>query len=379
MYEYYLKIKYQRKERYNMKLNSIKIVNFRNYEDIKYEFDDYINIIYGKNGVGKTNLVEAIYVLALTKSFRTNNDKNLIKKGEISTKIEGVVKKENTKNNYQVIINKEGKKVKIDNNIQSRISDYIANILVIVLEPEEQTIFKEAPSSRRKLINIAISELKKEYLILLNNYNKVLKQRNFYLRESFINGNRSKEYLNILTDSLVTYGLKIYSIRNEFINKINSYIKDYYLDIFGYGELLIKYDSDYNNKTKEEIIKMYDKNYNRELGIGKTLFGIHHDDLIFLLDNKNISEYGSNGQQKNAILSFKLAEIEVIKDEINEYPILILDDIYSALDNSKIKNIMSKINSNIQTFITTTEINRINKNIKNKAKIIKVNNERIEG
>lgn len=361
-----------------MKLSSIKIVNFRNYEHEKIDFNDSLNIIYGNNGEGKTNLVEAIYALSLTKSFRTNNDKNLIKNGEVSTKIEGVVVNNNTENIYQVLLNKEGKKVKIDNNIKAKISDYVANINIILLEPEEQTIFSNSPSIRRKLLNIEISKLNKDYLIVLNDYNKILKQRNFYIRELFINGNASKEYLNILTEKLVTYGLKIHDLRKKFIEKINEHIGKCYEDIFESGNLSIKYVSDFNNKNKEEIIEIYNKSYNRELSIGKTLYGIHHDDLIFLLDKKDISEWGSNGQQKNAILSFKLAELEVVKQENGEYPILILDDIFSALDNNKIKNIMKKIDSNIQTFITTTELKRINKKLLENAKLIKVNNGKIE-
>lgn len=361
-----------------MKLSSIKIVNFRNYEHENIEFSDSLNIIYGNNGEGKTNLVEAIYALSLTKSFRTNNDKNLIKNGELSTKIEGVVAKNNTENIYQVLINKEGKKVKIDNNIQAKISDYVANINIILLEPEEQTIFSSSPSIRRNLLNIEISKLKKEYLIELNNYNKILKQRNFYIRELFINGNASRDYLNILTDELVTYGMKIHEMRKKFVEKINEYIGISYEEIFGRGNLSIRYVSDYNNKSKEEILELYNKNYNRELSLGKTAYGIHHDDLVFLLDKKNISEWGSNGQQKNAILSFKLAELEVVNDENGEYPILILDDIFSALDNNKIKNIMKKINGNIQTFITTTELRRINKKLLENAKLFKVTNGKIE-
>lgn len=354
-----------------MKINTLKLVNFRNYERVKLNFNDSLNIIYGNNGVGKTNLVEAIYALSLTKSFRTGLDKNLIKKGELSTKIEGVVET-NTTNNYQVIINKEGKKVKIDNNQILKISDYIASINIVLLQPEEQTIFSDSPAIRRKLLNIEISQLKSEYIIYLNNYNKILKQRNFYLRELYINGNSSKDYLNILTKKLIEYGKKINDIRYNFINKINEFIVKSYLDIFSAGNLKIKYISDYNNKSEDEIFDIYVKNYNKEINLGKTMYGIHHDDIIFLLDKQNIAEWGSNGQRKNAIFAFKLAEIEVIKEEKGCYPILILDDLFSALDNDKIKNIVKLLNNDIQTFITTTELDRIDKVLISNAKVFNV-------
>jgi len=354
-----------------MKINSLKIKNFRNYDKLEINFNENLNIIYGNNGVGKTNLVEAIYALSLTKSFRTNNDKNLIKKDELSTKIEGVVET-NTTNNYQVILNKEGKKVKIDNNMVNKISDYISKINIILLQPEEQMIFSSSPAIRRKLLNIEISQLKNEYIVYLNNYNKILKQRNFYLKELYINGNASRDYLNILTKKLIEYGLKIYDMRLYFINKINEYISKCYQDIFETGELEIKYVSDYKKRNIDELFEMYEKNYNKEIILGKTSLGIHHDDVIFLLDKQNISEWGSNGQRKNAIFAFKLAEIEVFKEERGDYPILILDDLFSALDNIKIKNIVKLLDNNIQTFITTTELERIDNKLLSNASLFNV-------
>ncbi len=364
-------IKYNAKEGQIMKLNTIKLINFRNYPKVELNFNNHLNIIYGNNGEGKTNLVEAIYVLSITKSFRSNDDKMLIKDGELSTKIEGEIEND-TKNNYQVIISKDGKKVKINNNIISKLSDYITKINVILLLPDEQTIFTSSPQSRRKLINIEISKLEKEYIVYLNNYNKILKQRNFYLRDLYINGNASKDYLDILTQKLVEWGFKIFNLREKFINSINEIISKKYQSICHDGEIFINYRSDYKNKSKEEIIKIYDKNYKRELAMGKTLYGIHHDDIIFLLDNKDISEWGSNGQKKNAIFAFKLAEIDLIMKEKNTLPLLILDDLFSALDNEKVKNIINLLNDNIQTFITTTELDRLDEKLLATSSIYKV-------
>ena len=355
-----------------MKITSLKLVNFRNYDKVKLDFSNSLNIIYGNNGVGKTNLVEAIYSLSLTKSFRTNNDKNLIKNSELSTKIEGEIS-DYTTTNYQVVINKEGKKVKIDNSTISKLSDYISNINIILLEPEEQTIFNASPATRRKLLNIEISQLNKEYILYLNNYNKTLKQRNFYLRELFINGNASKDYLNILTKQLIEYGKKINELRKEFVDNINFYIKDKYQKVFGEGNLRIKYISDFNKKDVDNLFEVFVKNYNKEINLGKTFIGIHHDDIIFELDGHNIGEWGSNGQRKNAIFAFKLSEIEVFKQIKGSNPILILDDLFSALDNNKIKNIVELLKDDVQTFITTTELERLDNNLLIDAKLFKVN------
>ena len=248
---------------------------------------------------------------------------------------------------------------------------YITNINVVVLQPNEQVLFEESPSERRKLLNVEICGIKKEYLIYLNNYNKLLKQRNFYLRELYINGNASYDYLDIITKKLIDYGKKIYDYRKKFIDDINEYISIKYKNVFENGELAIKYNSDYN-KSEDEIFNNYKKNYNKEITIGKTLYGIHHDDIVFLLDNKDINNRGSNGQKKNAIFAFKLALIELIYNEKGSYPILILDDLFSALDNKKITNIFKLLSDNIQTFITTTDLDKIDNTLIEKAKVLKV-------
>ena len=360
-----------------MKFDSLKVTNFRNYDKVSLKFSPYINIIYGKNGSGKTNIVEALYVLALTRSFRTKDDINLIKKDELSTKIEGKVKI-NKSDNYQVIINKEGKKVKINNIQEYKISNYISNINVILYQPDDQMLLKLAPSVRRKMINIEISQLNKNYIYYLNNYNKILKQRNFYLREMMINSNASVDYLNILTDKLIQYGMNIYEERKKFFAMINENISNIYNQITQNGNILVKYESDYDNKTYDDLINMYKAKQKYDINMGKTNIGIQHDDFDFILDGNSIKEWGSVGEQKNAIFAFKLSEIEIFKKIKGSNPILILDDIFSELDKTKVKNIVKILNNNIQTFITTTEIERISKNLVKNAKKFKVINGEIK-
>ena len=213
-----------------MEIGYLKLLNFRNYSNLELNFSPIINIFYGNNGMGKTNLVEAIYVLALTKSFRTIQDKNVIMKDKNVSKVEGNVIT-NTKTNYKVIINEEGKKVKINNNKIDRISDYISKINIVLFHPDDMKIIKDTPSIRRKMLNIELSQLNKNYLMFLSGYNKILKQRNSYLKQVFINGNSSTEYLNILTNKLIDYGIEIAKSRCEYIDLINKYISDIYKDI----------------------------------------------------------------------------------------------------------------------------------------------------
>jgi len=360
-----------------MEIGYLKLLNFRNYSSIELNFSNSFNIIYGNNGMGKTNLVEAIYVLALTKSFRTIQDKNLIMKDKNVTKIEGIVKSK-AKNNYKVIINEDGKKVKIDNNKIDRISEYISKINVVLFNPDDLKLVKDTPSIRRKMLNIELSQLNKSYLRYLNSYNKILKQRNAYLKQVFINGNSSTEYLDILTNKLIDYGIEIESERRRYIDLINSHISDLYYQIANKGLLEVKYISDYKNKSREDILKDYRKLYPKEMAFGKTLIGVHHDDLDFILDGNKLKEWGSEGQLKNSVISFKLAEIRIIKELKQEYPILILDDLFSELDQEKINNIMNLIDHDMQTFITTTDISKINKDILSKGKIFKVTEGSIE-
>ena len=354
-----------------MQIIDLKLVNFRNYDKLNLRFNKRLNLIIGKNGSGKTNLVEAIYVLALTKSFRNNLDSILIKNGEKYTKIEANI--QNTlQDNYSLVISNEGKKVKINGTNASKLSDYISKINVILFSPNDLRIIKDTPSIRRKMLNIEISQLNNLYLKKLQEYNKTMKQRNSYLKTMSINGNASLDYLDILTNKLIDLGMEINQKRNDFINSINKHINDLFFKITNSSELIVKYISDFNDITKEKILESYKQSLERDMMFGKTHIGIHHDDISFMLNNDNLKEYGSEGQQKNAIIALKLSEINIFYQSKKTFPILILDDLFSELDVEKINNILSLLDSNVQTFITTTEIDKISQDMICDCKVIKI-------
>lgn len=360
-----------------MQISSLKLLNFRNYETLELKFSNKVNLIYGKNGMGKTNIIEAIYMLGLTKTFRSNNDDIVIKKGKNIAKIEGTIK-DNIFNNYKIIISNAGKRIKIDNNKIAKVSDYITKVNIILFNPDDLKLIKDTPSIRRKMLNIEISGINGEYLLLLNSYNKVLKQRNAYLKAL----NKKKDYetsfLNILTEQLVDLGLKIMWKREDFINNINSYISDIYYEITHKGTLKVVYKSEFLGKNKEALLKMFEKNISREIFLGKTIFGIQHDDLEFQVDSEIVKEFSSVGEQKNSIISFKLAEIKNIEEKLHKKPILILDDLFSELDEEKINNILMLIDTDLQTFITTTEITKVDKRLLANAKIFHVIDGKVE-
>ena len=354
-----------------MQISSLKLLNFRNYESLELKFSPKVNLIYGKNGMGKTNIVEAIYMLGLTKTFRSNNDDIVIKKGKNIAKIEGTIK-DKILNNYKIIISNAGKRIKIDNNKIGKVSDYITKVNIILFNPDDLKMIKDTPSIRRKMLNIEISGINSDYLVLLTAYNKVLKQRNAYLKALSKKNNYDLSFLNILTEQLVDIGLKIMLIREEFINNINSYISDIYYEITHKGTLKVVYKSEFKGKTKENLLKMFEKNISREIFLGKSIFGIQHDDIEFKVDNEIVKEFSSVGEQKNSIISFKLAEIKNIEAKLHRKPILILDDLFSELDEEKINNILNLIDKDLQTLITTTEINKVDKKILENAKIFHV-------
>ena len=360
-----------------MEISSLKLLNFRNYETLELKFSNKVNLIYGKNGMGKTNIIEAIYMLGLTKTFRSNNDDIVIKKGKNIAKIEGMIK-DTIFHNYKIIISNAGKRIKIDNNKIAKVSDYITKVNIILFNPDDLKLIKDTPSIRRKMLNIEISGINGEYLLLLNAYNKVLKQRNAYLKALSKKKDYETSFLNILTEQLIELGLKIMWIREDLINNINSYKSDIYYEITHKGTLKVSYKSEFIGKSKEALLKMFEKNISREIFLGKTIFGIQHDDIEFLVDQEIVKEFSSVGEQKNSIISFKLAEIKNIEEKLHKKPILILDDLFSELDEEKINNILMLIDTDLQTFITTTEISKVDTKLLANAKIFHVINGKVE-
>ena len=354
-----------------MFLNKILLTNFRNYSNLELNFDKNINIFIGNNAQGKTNILESIYVLSLTKSHRCNKDLFLIKNDCLFTKVKGTVSNNDRNNNYEILINKEGKRVSINDNPLKKVSDYISNINTIMFCPDDLEIIKGTPSNRRSFLNIEIGQFYNSYIKILNEYNKLLKQRNEYLKTD----NFNKVYFDILTDKLIEKNIEIYEYRIKFIEKINQNITKIYKSITKKENIKVIYESCIEKDTKENMIynlrEKYDRVYDSELFQKMTLIGVHRDDFSIYIDNIKINNYGSQGQHRIAILCFKLAEIELYKEK-NIKPIILLDDIFSELDTRKKSSIIKYINNDLQVFITTTDLNNLNKRLIKNADIFKV-------
>lgn len=362
-----------------MYLKNIELCNFRNITTAKLNFNKKINIFIGNNAQGKTNILESIYFLAITKSHRTHTDLNLIKKDELYTRVCGTYTNDSNSYNLSILLNSKGKKVSVDNVVQSKISNYLSRFNVIMFCPDDLEIIKGRPSVRRKYLNIELSQFRNDYLIYLKEYNQILKQRNEYLKQKS-NYDFNKIYFNVLTDKLVDLNIKIIKNRYAFINKINMYLKDIFYTISGYNNLFIKYNSFIaekdlkNDELKNMVLSKYNSIFNNEIIQKTTLIGCHKDDFKLCIDNLDITEYGSQGQQRLSVLCLKLAELEVFKNEKNTNPIILLDDIFSELDEIKKNNIIKYFKDDIQIFITTTDIKDINKELKDKSDIYIVDN-----
>jgi len=362
-----------------MYLKDIKLINFRNYDKLSLEFSKNINIIYGNNGQGKTNLLESLYVLGLTKSHRSYIDNNLIKKDKNNLKIIGNIYINKIKNKLEIDINEKNKVLKIDNNEINKISNYISKMNIIIFCPDDLQLIKGSPSERRNFINLELSQLYSDYYVVLNDYNKILKIRNEYLK----NNNYDESYFQIITNYLVDKAISLYKLRNSFILRLNENISEIYKNLTGLEQFNIKYKTsielDFENKEnmKYQFYEELNKIKEKELKYKNTLIGPHRDELEFYIKDKNIKLYGSQGQQRMAILAIKLAEIDIFKKYTNDYPILLLDDVFSELDKKKKNNLLKYINDDIQVLITTTDLSNINKKLLDRSKRIKIDDGKI--
>ena len=351
-----------------MKITKINLVGFRNYLNTTIEFGNNMNIFVGDNAQGKTNILEGITILALTKSHRIGVSPNIIMFDKDKCKLSGVVKKDRVVSKLEIEITNELKKLKVNKTPIKKVADYISYLNVIIFTPDDLEIIKGSPNVRRNLLNIELSQISKEYLKAYNEYNKLLKTRNEYLKILFNNSIADATYLDIITDKLIEKAVLIYQKRKEYIDYINLNINNYYSEIANDCGLVIKYipnisieeyDSESIRKKLKHTLK---KNYLKELNYGMTMYGPHRDDFYFEYKGYDLRYYGSQGQQKLAILSFKLSEIPIFNDCCGTYPVLLLDDIFSELDIKKRNKLLKIINNGeIQSIITTTDLKNINK------------------
>lgn len=361
-----------------MVISSLKLTNFRNYQRLTVDLSPTMNIFIGNNAVGKTNILESISVVALTKSYRNGNDLDMIRFSKNKAKIKAKVLENSHKKELAVEITNEKKTVSINGKTIHRIADYISNLNVVVFTPDDLEIMKGSPAVRRNLLNLELSQISFKYLVTYNEYNKILKTRNEYLKILFTNSIADVSYLDILTEKLVEKAAYIYQMRSDYLAKINETIDDIFNKITDDCQLKVEYmpnitiPSYDGSSLRQQLLAVYKKNYRRELHAGMTLYGPHRDDFVFLFQQKDMKIFASQGQQKSAVLAYKLATIPIFKQANKTNPVLLLDDIFSELDIKKKNCLLKFISKDIQSIITTTDLKNISKKALEQATVFQV-------
>lgn len=368
-----------------MLLEQLKLRGFRNYDSAEVKFTPGVNVFLGENAQGKTNMMESIYFLALARSHRTSKDKELIGWNQDFAKVEGLVKTNRDNFPLEIVVSNKGKKAKINHLEQPKLSKYIGHLNIILFAPEDLEIVKGSPAIRRRFIDMELGQMNPIYLHHLVEYQKILKQRNQYLKQSNDHQKFDKVYLEILTEQLANEGSHVLHERYKFTQQLEKWAQPIQRDISqSKEELTVKYicpvDKDLLNQKEaiyDELMSLYFEYEKQELYRQTTIVGPHRDDLEFFVNGHNVQTYGSQGQQRTTALSIKLAEIELMKEITKEYPILLLDDVLSELDDNRQTHLLKSIENKVQTFLTTTSLDGVRVDLLRQPKIFHVKNGKI--
>ena len=391
-----------------MYIKTLKLKNYRNYEEIEVKFDPNINIIYGNNAEGKTNLLESIYLCSTSKSHRNAKENDIINfnKDESHIKLIFCRGKLNVGNDIlslnvgastaspkneiiDIQLNKDSKKGVAKNGIKvEKLSEFLGFFNVIMFAPEDLNIIKDGPAVRRKFLDIELSQTDKIYVNIIQNYNKTLNQRNALLKDIYkTTGNNRYDLLQMLDtydEQLVNYGLEVIKKRSENIKNLAEKIYKIHLLISDNKEkLIVGYENDIISvnqpvgastaSPKEIYLKKLQETRDLDIKNQYTMIGPHRDDISFKVEDKDIRKFGSQGQKKTAAISLKLSELEMLKEKINDTPVLLLDDVFSELDETRQKLLVSNLQG-IQTIITCTGIKKNIFDLLKPEKIFNVSN-----
>lgn len=363
-----------------MYIKSIAIKNYRNYEIMKLKFDEKLNIIVGDNAQGKTNLLEAIYVSGFGKSFRTIKDSDLVRFEAQVANVKIELQKDNGL--LEIIeyrINDKSKKEFLINGVNiTKISDLLGTMNIILFYPDDLKLIKESPVERRKFLNRELSHISKIYCADIIDYNKILFQRNELLKKILYKP-EFRDLIDVWDEQLADKGSKIILRRKKFVEDLNLISRKIHADVTKDKEILnVQYITTIKNMEnydtiKSDLIHRLKKNLDIDIKRGYTSIGPHRDDIETTINGINIKAFGSQGQQRTAALSLKLSEIEIVKNDVGEYPILLLDDVMSELDVNRQKDLIYTF-KNVQTIITTTDIKNLLDDYINTSRIIKIKN-----
>jgi len=341
-----------------MRINEIRLNNFRNYTTLKMRFDKRINVLVGDNAQGKTNLLEAISFLSTVRSFRIKDETDLIKKDCEVARIEGLIESPYGEKRLTVMISQTGKSLLIHKNPVKRTSEFIGQCNAVLFTPADMDFFEAPPKVRRRMMDVELSKLSPVYMENLNQYAKILKERNTYLKQE----RPDIEYLEVLSDQLVALQVPIIESRREFLSFVTKHISSLFCEFMESDfKINIKYESESEDTEDiaEKISHKMASSLKRDMAFKMTHVGIHRDDAKFTINDFDVSSFASQGQKRMLILALKMAILEFIVSKIDTYPILLLDDVFSELDSKKKEKFAQLLPKGVQIMITTTEINEI--------------------
>lgn len=361
-----------------MLIRSVELKNFRNIESAKLDFKKNINIFIGKNAQGKTNLIESFFILSVCRSFRTRLNKQLITFNKEYSSIKASVISNNKDLNLEVIFTNKSKKAKINTMDIKKTSDFIGYLNVVVFTPDDLLFVKGGPSERRNFVDLELSKISPIFLFNLSKYNNLLKERNKYLKTNF-NLKAGDLYIESLNEQMAECQVVIIKKRQMFIKELSLISNNIYQEIANDKEII---SLNYKTFVKvidgtdlySTILEKYKNSFDKDILTKQTNVGIHKDDIDIFLNKKNAYYFSSQGQQRTIVLSIKIALLEIIKNEIGEYPVLLLDDVLSELDKNRKEMLFKILDKKIQTFITTTSIDDIDIEITKKADIFYIEN-----
>lgn len=354
-----------------MFIKRLQMLNYRNYNVLDISLGPHVNVFMGDNAQGKTNILEGIYYCAFARSHRTSKDRELINWNSDNALLSVTVGRKRLDKRIDISILKDGKKAIQINKIKiKKIGELFGNFNVVMFSPEDLKIIKDSPGVRRKFIDMELCQLNPKYYYNLVQYNKVLNERNSILRNKNIN----KDILDVYDMQLVEFGYNIIIDRLEYIKKLNKYSTKIHSDITsGKEKIEFKYISTIKDleNIKENFYSLLEKNRSRDCERGITSIGPHRDDFTVLINDIDTKSYGSQGQQRTAVLTIKFSSLKIIKELTGEHPVLLLDDVLSELDFSRKRYILSTI-GDIQTIITCTGIEDLYEYLDDKSKVFKV-------
>ena len=366
-----------------MIINNLKLTNFKNHPERIFDFSPEINCFVGNNGVGKTNVLDALHYLSVGKSFLGNTDVNNIAIGEDFFSIEAGISSEEKENIIKIILPKDAKKlIKKNDKSYERISDHIGFLPSVIISPYDSNLITDSGESRRKFLDSMIAQTDATYLYNLIQYQKIIKQRNALLKYFSKNRTYDATSLEIYDHPLTKFGAEIYHKRANFITQLLPIIQQYYEIISnGIEKINIDYETqlhpENNESTETQFLELLNQNNSRDRMLTYTSTGIHKDDLVFTMNEIPIKKIGSQGQQKSFLIALKLAQMIVMKNLTGKTPILLLDDIFDKLDDSRVSQLIKLVNQEHfgQIFITDTNKERtenVVKRINEESRIFEV-------